>query len=109
MDNNSIPHRDEWIRILESTPKLSNQLNMINIPLLCTFEDDVYSKYPDIGSSQAKEYYRLKVRDLKKFFDTRNNHALKPYLNVVLFLLPIKDKQELLTELHTRLWNMQHI
>lgn len=109
LENNSIPNRDYWIDKLEHTSKLADQLNMINIPLLCTFEDDIYNLYPDISSVDAKNYYKIKAENLKSFFDKRFNNPLKPYMNIVLFLLPVKSKNELLVELHTKLWNMQNI
>ena len=37
LENNSIPQRDEWIRTLNNCSKLREKINMINIPMLCTY------------------------------------------------------------------------
>ena len=55
LENHSIPQRDEWIEILLKCNKLSDQIKMINIPMLCVYPDDVYQKFADIADSQAYE------------------------------------------------------
>ena len=42
LDNNSIPNRDKWIDTIRSCKKLGDKLNIINIPMLCTYTDDIY-------------------------------------------------------------------
>ena len=109
LENHSIPQRDEWIEILLKCNKLSDQIKMINIPLLCVYPDDVYQKFADIADSQAYEYHEKSIRFLKKYFDVNNHHPLKDKLNVILFMFPIKDKKEFVTAIHTKLWHMQNL
>lgn len=110
LECNNIPQRDEWIENLSNCNKLKDKLNMINIPMLCTYEDDIYSKFTDFNSEEAISYHETNVRELKNFFDNKkNNHPLKDSLNVILLLFPIKDKTELLKLLHQKLWIMQNL
>ena len=109
LENNSIPGRDEWIRKLNSVSKLSDQLNMINIPMLCVYNDKIYNQFINVGSSQAFEYHEKSVRSLKKYFDNHNQHSLKSRLNVILLMFAIKDKKAFITMLHEKLWHMQNI
>lgn len=109
LENHSIPQRDEWVDRLSKCNKLSDQIKMINIPMLCVYPDDIYSLFADTAASQAFTYHEKSIRDLKKFFEDNNNHPLKSKLNVILFMFPIKDKMEFITELHKRLWHMQNL
>ena len=107
LGNNSIPQRDEWIKNLSSCSKLKDKIDMINIPLLCTYSHDIYDKYQSMDEADAINYHEISSRDLKKYFDDNNNHALKDSLNIILMLFPIRDKKEFVRNLHTRLWHMQ--
>lgn len=109
LENHSIPQRDEWIDKLSKCNKLSDQIKMINIPMLCVYPDDIYSKFADTADPQAFAYHEKSIRELKKYFEDNNHHSLKSKLNVMLFMFPIKDKMEFVTELHTRLWHMQNL
>jgi hypothetical protein len=109
LENHSIPHRDEWVEKLSKCNKLSDQIKMINIPMLCVYPDDIYSKFPDTANSQAFAYHEKSIRELKKYFEDNNHHPLKGKLNVILFTFPIKDKMEFVTEVHNRLWHMQNL
>jgi hypothetical protein len=107
LECNEIPQRQQWICELSNCNKLSDKLNMINIPMLCTYENDIYEKFDDLNEQDAVDYHELNVRELKKYFDDKNAHPLKSRLNVILFLLPVKNKKELITLLHEKLWHMQ--
>lgn len=109
LECNEIPQRQQWIKELSQCTKLSDKLNMINIPMLCTYEHDIYEKFADINIPEAINYHELNVRELKSYFDTENKHPLKARLNVILFLFPVKSKRELITLLHEKLWHMQNL
>lgn len=109
LENHSIHQRDEWVGKLSKCNKLSEQIKMINIPMLCVYPDDIYRKFADTADSQAFTYHEKSIRKLKKFFEDNNHHPLKSNLNVILFMFPIKDKMEFVTELHKRLWHMQNL
>jgi hypothetical protein len=107
LECNEIPQRQQWICELSNCNKLGDKLNMINIPMLCTYENDIYEKFDDLNEQDAVDYHELNVRELKKYFDDNNAHPLKSRLNVILFLFPVKNKKELITLLHEKLWHMQ--
>lgn len=109
LECNEIPQRQQWITELSQCIKLSDRLNMINIPMLCTYEHDIYEKFADVNIPDAVSYHELNVRELKSYFDRENKHPLKAKLNVILFLFPVKSKRELITLLHEKLWHMQNL
>lgn len=109
LDNNSIPQRNEWIDTLNNCSKLGDKLNMINIPMLCTYTDSIYELYDNLNDSEAIKYYELKVKELNEYFKEKNSMPLKDRLNIILMLFPIRDKKELVINLHRRLWHMQNI
>ena len=109
LECNKIPQRQYWINELANCNKLCDRLNMINIPMLCAYENDIYTKYKDLTDTKAVEYHELNIRELKQYFDDENNHPLKSRLNIILLLLPVKDKKELIKLLHEKLWHMQNM
>ncbi|MCI5873843.1 MAG: DUF1837 domain-containing protein [Roseburia sp.] len=109
LENNSIPNREEWIDIITNCNKLSDKLDIINIPMLCTYTHDIYKKYSDMNASDAVAYHELNVRELKRYFDKQNKMPLKDRVNIILMLFPVNDKNELVINLHRRLWHMQNI
>ena len=110
LENNKIEGREKWINILEQTNKLEDKVRMIYIPLLCIYEHDLYKKFEyDLGNDEAILYHEMNARDLKAYFDDKNEHMLKNKLTIILFLLPIDNKKELVRRLHEKLWHMQGI
>ena len=59
LDNNSIPNRDKWIDTIRSCKKLGDKLNIINIPMLCTYTDDIYEKFNNMNDSKAMQYHEV--------------------------------------------------
>ena len=109
LECNNIPQRQQWIEELSNCNKLSDKLDMINIPMLCTYENDIYSKFENLNGQDAINYHEVNIRELKKIFDDENKHPLKSRLNVILLLFPVKNKKELIKILHEKLWHMQNI
>lgn len=109
LECNNIPQRQQWIEELSNCNKLSYKLDMINIPMLCTYENDIYSKFENLNGQDAINYHEVNIRELKKIFDDENKHPLKSRLNVILLLFPVKNKKELIKILHEKLWHMQNI
>lgn len=106
---NEIPQRNEWITILNECNFLSERLKIVNIPMLCTYPHDIYDLHSNLVSADAISYHEANVHELKAYFDEKNNHPLKSQLNIILLLLPVKDKAELVKKLHERLWHMQNM
>ena len=109
LECNEIPQRKMWIDNLSRCNKLGDKVKIINIPLLCTYQHDLYTRFNDMNDKGAVEYHELNVRELKAFFDEKNVHPLKSQLNIILLLLPVRSKEELIKLLHEKLWHMQNI
>lgn len=107
LENNSIPQRDEWIRTLTACSKLQDKVSMINIPMLCTYSHDIYQHFSDLAQDDAIAYHEANICELKQCFDENNRHPLQDRLNIILLLFPVRNKQELVTMLHEKLWHMQ--
>ncbi|ECE0484216.1 DUF1837 domain-containing protein [Salmonella enterica subsp. enterica] len=101
--------QEYWIRTLSSGGKLSDKLNNINIPLLCTYSCDAFTKFDDETSIEFSEYYKNKISMLKKHFDDNYAHPLKNHLNIILMLFPVNNKIELVKKLHQKLSLIQQI
>lgn len=109
LNNDSIPQRKEWIKKLSSASRLADKLSFINIPMLCVYEHDIYSKFADTMRQDAADYHEINVRELKSYFDACNRNPLSDKCNIILMLLPIKNKKELVKALHLKLFAMQNI
>lgn len=109
LNNNGIPMREEWIETLSNCNKMSDKINIINIPLLCIYPHDIYDLYTNMQDNEAITYHEGNIRELKKYFDDNNNHPFKSKLNVVLMLFPVKNKKQLAIKLHEKLWHMQNM
>lgn len=62
-----------------------------------------------MNDPNAINYHELNVRELKDYFDKQNKMSLKNRVNIILMLFPVNDKDELVINLHKRLWHMQNI
>lgn len=109
LNNNSIPQRKQWLEKLSGVGTLKDKLKMINIPMLCIYENDIYSKFSDTELVEAENYHKMNVKELKEYFDAKNTNPVRNRCNIILILLPIANKYELVKRLHERLWHMQSI
>lgn len=105
----NIPEKEHWLNILDSSTTLSEQLNSITMPLLCTYSSDNFSKYDNEALQEFIDEYEREVRNLKEYFDNNNDHPLKTNINTVLLLFPVKCKVELVKKLHYKLSLLQEV
>jgi hypothetical protein len=103
----SIPEKDYWLDIMSKSTKLIDQLSTINIPLLCTYECDLFNQHSDEESEEFVNSYIAEMNSLKAYFDSENNHPLKTRLNIILILFPIQNKTALVKGLHNKLSLLQ--
>lgn len=78
----------------------------MKIALLCTYESKNFIKYLNEELEEFKKDYDKEIYDLKKYFDSNNKHDLKPYMQVILLLFPVKSKKDLVSSLHKKLYFM---
>ncbi|HET9569830.1 MAG TPA: DUF1837 domain-containing protein [Bacteroidales bacterium] len=107
LDN--IPEKDFWLNVLTDTRTLKDKLNIINIPLLCTFQSDLFTNYNDENEPAFLKEYNAEMEELWNFFNQINDHPLKANLNIILILFPVQNKKELVKALHTKLSILQRL
>lgn len=103
----SILEKDYWLDLMSKSTKLSDKLTAINIPLLCTYNSELFTIHNDENSQEFINEYISEMRSLKDYFDTHNDHPLKTKLNIILFLFPVQNKVELVKGLHHKLSLLQ--
>lgn len=108
-DTPEIKEKEYWVNLLDGSTKLSDKLSQINIPLLCTYNSDLFSQYDDENSQDFLDGYTSEIEELERYFNEKNDHPLKGSLNIILILFPIKNKVELVKGLHHKLSLMQEL
>ncbi len=105
----NIPEKDYWLDLMSKSTKLIDQLDSINIPLLCTYNSELFTKYSNENEPSFIDEYLKEMNELKQYFDERNNHPLKTKLNIILILFPVQDKVELVKGMHNKLSLLQRL
>jgi hypothetical protein len=105
----NIPEKEHWLEIMDKHTKLSDVLNSVTIPLLCTYSSYNFTKYDNENLQDFVADYEKEVRELKSYFDENCNHPLKTSLNIILLLFPIQCKSKFVKGMHEKLWLMQGI
>ena len=109
MDNNTIPERDFWIKRLAQNKLLSDMISHLCIPLLCVYSDKSYIKWLNQQIADIASILKSNTRNLKQYFDQKNDAPLKDQLDIVLFLMPVKDKHEFVVNAHKKLNLLQQL
>ncbi len=104
-----IPEKDYWLGLMDKNMKLSDILNSTNIPLVCTYTSDNFTKYNDEVIKEFIEDYEKEIEELKNYFDKNNDHPLRTHMNIILMLFPVKCKNELVRRMHKKLDHLQKI
>lgn len=107
--DNAVEDRDHWIDLMHHHTKLSDILNDITIPVLCTYSSDNFNKYDDEKAEEFIKDYENEIRKLEKHFNDKNDHPLKTSINVILLLFPVPSKDQLVSRLHAKLQHLQRI
>jgi hypothetical protein len=105
----NIPEKESWLKLLEGSNKLSDQLNQIYIPLLCTYSCELFTYYDDEKNADFISDFQKEITKLKTYFDYKNDHPLRANMNIILLLFPVKCKKELVARLHKKLWMIQQV
>lgn len=105
----NIPEKDYWLDLMSKSTKLIDQLDSINIPLLCTYNSDLFNKHSDENDQSFINEYLAEMKELKQYFDDKNNHPLKSKLNIILILFPVQNKVELVKGMHNKLSLLQKL
>lgn len=109
VDNNTIPERDYWIKRLTQNKLLTDMISHLCIPLLCVYSDKSYIKWLNQQIADIASILKSNTRNLKQYFDQKNDAPLKDQLDIVLFLMPVKDKHEFVVNAHKKLNLLQQL
>lgn len=105
LDN--IPQKDYWLDLLTDSRTLKERLTTINIPLLCTYQCDLFSIHDDETKQEFIDAYVNEMNEIKNYFDGKNDHPLKANLNIILILFPVQNKTELVKAMHNKISLLQ--
>lgn len=107
----SNPETEKWVTKISEARRLEEKFKMIRIPLLCIYEDSISSEI--INAINTKTDYRPQyfkhISDMKKYFDTNNTFPNKGKAQILLLLLPVQSKKRIVSEMLSRIFNMQNI
>lgn len=103
--------REEWVNKLSTANRLEDKLNMIYIPLLCIYEDQVASDVIDRlnAAGKSESIYFDHVVKMKEYFDKNNTFPYTEKVQPLLILLPVKSKDKIVSAMLSRIFNMQNI
>ena len=105
----NIVEKDHWLELMDQHTTLLDLLESVSIPLLCTYSSNLFTKFDDETQLEFIDAYEKEVRELKEYFDEKNDHSLKTSLNIILLLFPVKCKNELVRRMHEKLYHLQGI
>lgn len=105
------PLRDEWLETLSKVNTLSEKFDIIEVPLLCIYEDSFAQQVIDTVNAQENvdTICISHVEELKKYFDAKNNYGNKERLQVLLILLPVVSKDKIIARMLEKIYSMQNI
>lgn len=105
----NIAKKEYWLKLMDQNTTLISLLKSVSIPLLCTYSSGLFKKFNDETQSDFLKAYEKEVRELKEYFDDKNDHPLKTSLNIILLLFPVRCKNELVKSMHEKLYELQAI
>lgn len=99
------PEIEHWRTLMHKNQKLDVIFSSIVIPMVCTYNSSLFANHND----ETQQYIDDFKKECEALHDEFNKKKPASNLEIVLLLLPVPDKDELNTELDTRLKAMQRI
>jgi len=99
------PEIEYWRNLLDKHQSLDKIFNSIIIPILCTYNSDLFSKYND----NTPDYFTDFIKECNDLYTTFLANKPDIKTEIILMLMPIQSKDDLISELHKRLRAMQNI
>jgi len=101
----NIPEIEYWRELMDKHQRLDVVFSNIVIPMVCTYNSDLFKKHNDNTQDYFKEF-EIECNRYHNIFSKLKGDCK---IEIILMLLPIPDKDELNTELDKRLKAMQSI
>ena len=99
----------------QKNAKLQDFLKSVTIPLVCTYQSELFDSHSDETSDEFIKEYEAEMKTLYDLFKVKmgnikdkTGEPIKTDLNVLLILFPIPNKKELLKRLHSKLYHQQN-
>ena len=101
----SFPDIEYWRNLMDIHQKLDEIYDAIVIPMIATYTSSLFQRH----SGNTKDYFKDFTNECHKLHDKFRKKALGKDIEILLFLMPVADKDELNSALHNRLKAMQRI
>ena len=102
-------------KVSEGKESLESILSSVTIPVICTYESELFKTFEDINQPEFIDAYEKEINELQNIFVEQikqiaieKGEPIRTNLNIILILLPIPSKKELVTLLHHKAWNQQN-
>lgn len=103
--------REEWISKLSNATRLEEIFDMIVVPLLCIYEDDVASNIIEAINNKmdSNTIYLEHISEMKKYFDENNTFKNNDCVQTLLILLPVESKNRIVSGMLSKIYSLQNI
>lgn len=112
--------KNYWYKTINDAEKgnipLEQFLDSVTIPLLCTYESSLLTKYNDVSNQSFIQEYEAQIKDLQKIFtstlaslEVELGEPIRTNLNIILLLFPIPSKKKLVKLLHEKLYHRANL
>lgn len=103
--------REYWVSVLNNATRLEEKFNMIIIPLLCIYEDEITTEIINTLNNKidSDTLFFEHISELKNYFDTNNTFANRENVQILLILLPIESKDIIVKKLLSKIYSLQNI
>lgn len=107
--NNEI--REEWIQKLNNATHLEDKFNMVMIPLLCIYEDNVATEFITAinAGTDSDTIYLEHVAELNAYFEKNNTFTNRNRVQTILILLPVASKNKIVSGILSKIYSLQNI
>jgi hypothetical protein len=111
--------KDSWFDLMSKVEshecKLEDFLHTVTVPLVCTYQSAVLSKFDNETDEDFIKEYNAEMEALKTVFEAEmakiideKGEPVRTKLKVILILFPLPNKKELVKLLHQKLYNQQN-
>ena len=109
--------KDDWIdrmrKVSEGKGRLQELLQSVTIPVICTYESNLFQKNPDVEGFEDDYFAEMRLLEDKftkavKSIPFVKGEPQRSDLNIILILMPIPSKKEFVKLLHQKTLRQQN-
>lgn len=102
----SFPERAKWVDLIKKQNSLDNIFKKMTFAFTCTYESSLFKSHTEV-THQYLEDFKREAQELKAYFDSLAGKGRR--YEIILFLLPVEDKDKLVEQMNIRLERMRKI